>query len=147
MAPPFLGVEATRYIGLLLMCLGGTILLDSFARFALQGFGTPAPVFPPNRLVVHGWYRLVRNPMYVAIISLILGQAIWFGNGILLWYALFMWVGFHLFVLLYEERTLRRRFGEQYAEYCSSVPRWILRRRPWHQPLEDSAAESGRTNP
>ena len=129
--PPFLGFPPIRYLGVLLMCLGAPVLLDSFARFALQGFGTPAPIFPPDRLVVFGWYRYVRNPMYVAVTSLIIGQALLFGDLRVLAYAAVVWLGFHLFVLLYEEPALRSQFRADYERFCAAVPRWVPRLTPW----------------
>ena len=106
------------------------VLLDSFARFAIQGLGTPAPVAPPQRLVVSGLYRYVRNPMYVAVVSLIFGQALLFGSISLLEYGFVVWLGFFAFVLVYEEPTLRGKFGKEYEDYCSRVGRWIPRLRP-----------------
>ncbi len=128
---PFLGVPSTRVIGVFLIAAGLPALLDSFARFALHGLGTPAPVFPTRRLVVTGLYRHVRNPMYVSVASLIVGQALFFGNLQLLAYGFLVWVVFHLFVLLYEEPTLRSTFGAEYELFCANVPRWIPRLRPW----------------
>jgi len=125
--PPLFGLEATRWLGVLLIALGTPALLDAFARFALQGRGTPAPVLPPERLVVHGLYRFVRNPMYVAVVSIILGQALLLGSVELLAYAAVIWLGFHVFVLAYEEPALRRQFGQAYRDYCAAVPRWIPR--------------------
>ena len=107
------------------------MLLDSFGRFALLGLGTPAPVAPPRHLVVSGLYRRVRNPMYVAVLALVLGQALLLGHAVLLEYAAAAWAGFHLFVLLYEEPTLRRSFGAEYERFCANVPRWIPRLRAW----------------
>jgi len=117
------------------MVAGLPVLLDSFARFAIQGLGTPAPIFPTRRLVVSGLYRYVRNPMYVAVVSLILGQGLFFGNLRVLEYGIAIWVAFHLFVLLYEEPTLRNAYGSEYEEFCIHVPRWIPRLRPWRQSL------------
>ena len=77
---PFLGFAPFRVFGGLLIAAGIPVLLESFGRFALQGIGTPAPVFPTRRLVVKGFYRYVRNPMYVAVVSLILGQALLLGD-------------------------------------------------------------------
>lgn len=122
---------AALILGALLIAAGLPVLLDSFARFALQGLGTPAPVAPTQNLVVTGLYRRVRNPMYVAVTSLILGQALLFGNLRVFLYGLFVWLAFHLFVLFYEEPTLRRTFGPQYETFCSNVPRWIPRITPW----------------
>jgi protein-S-isoprenylcysteine O-methyltransferase Ste14 len=107
-------------------------LLDSFARFALQGLGTPAPVFPTRHLVVTGLYRHVRNPMYLAVAAAILGQSLWFGNVRVLVYGFAVWLAFHLFVTAYEEPTLRRTYGHEYEEFCANVPRWIPRVRPWN---------------
>jgi len=122
---------ALPVLGVLLIAAGLPVLLDSFARFALQGLGTPAPVLPPRHLVVTGFFRRVRNPMYVAIISMILGQGLLFGSAGVLLYGVLAWVCFHTFVRFYEEPTLRRRFGPEYEEFCANVPRWIPRLRPW----------------
>lgn len=129
--PPLLGIYLLRLVGLLLIATGLPVLLDSFARFAIQGLGTPAPVFPTRYLVVSGLFRNVRNPMYVAVLSLIFGQALLFGNSRILEYGIAVWLGFSLFVLLYEEPTLRKSFGAEYEEFCANVPRWIPRLRPW----------------
>jgi protein-S-isoprenylcysteine O-methyltransferase Ste14 len=125
--PPLLGWPALRVLGALLICAGLPLLLDSFARFAVQGLGTPAPVAPPRHLVVTGLYRYVRNPMYVAVSSLIFGQGLLFGSARVLRYGVAVFVGFHLFVLLYEEPTLRGKFGSEYEDYCKNVRRWW----PW----------------
>ena len=111
LAAPLLGFFPFRVLGVLLIAAGLPVLLDSFARFALQGLGTPAPIAPPQHLVVTGLYRYVRNPMYVAVCSLIFGQGLLFGNVRVLEYGLAVWLGFHFFVLLYEEPALRHKFG------------------------------------
>jgi len=129
--PPFLGTSATRWLGVVLILLGLPLLLEAFARFALQGRGTPAPVLPPERLVAFGFYRRVRNPMYLAVTALILGQALLFGDARLHALAVTVWLTFHLFVMLYEEPRLRRRFGRDYEVYCADVPRWVPRMSPW----------------
>lgn len=128
---PLLGVEATRYLGATLAGLGSAILLDCFARFALQGRGTPAPVMPTQTLVVAGLYRFVRNPMYLGLLGTILGQALLFGSLALLGYAALAWLGVHLFVVAYEEPTLRARYGAEYGAYCAGVGRWWPRVTPW----------------
>lgn len=128
---PVLGTSASRIIGVLLIVVGIPVLLDSFARFALQGLGTPAPIFPTRQLVVSGFFRYVRNPMYVAVASLILGQGLFFGSIRLLEYGIAVCVGFCLFVLIYEEPHLRKSYGPQYEEFCANVPRWVPRLRPW----------------
>jgi len=131
MGEPFPGSGAARGVGIVLIAIGVVSLIDCFARFALQGRGTPAPVAPTQTLVVSGLYRYVRNPMYVAVLSIILGQALLLGSVRLLQYAGFTWLFFFLFVRLYEEPTLRRQFGESYRVYQSHVRRWWPRLRPW----------------
>jgi protein-S-isoprenylcysteine O-methyltransferase Ste14 len=128
---PFFGLALFRFFGGLLVLPGIAGLLDSFARFALHGLGTPAPVFPTRHLVVTGLYRYVRNPMYVAVAMTILGQGLIFGSVALLAYGCLVWLLFHLFVLLYEEPKLRRSFPTGYRSFCVEVPRWIPRLTPW----------------
>jgi protein-S-isoprenylcysteine O-methyltransferase Ste14 len=120
-----------RVIGGRMIVAGAAVLIDSFVRFALQGLGTPAPVFPTRHLVVTGLYRHVRNPMYLAVVSVILGQGLMFGNGQVLAYGALVWLGFHVFVMAYEEPTLRATFGTEYEGFCAGVRRWIPRLRPW----------------
>ena len=122
---------AAHTAGLILVGAGALVLLDSFARFALQGLGTPAPVLPTRHLVVTGLYRHVRNPMYIAVIAVIAGQALFLGNLHVLLYGALVWLAFNLFVMLYEEPTLRSTYGKEYEDFCSHVPRWIPRLRPW----------------
>jgi protein-S-isoprenylcysteine O-methyltransferase Ste14 len=131
LGPPLLGLEPLRWLGGLLLLLGGVLLLETFARFALQGIGTPAPIAPTKSLVVTGSYRFVRNPMYVAVVSLILGQALLFGSVAALVYGLIVWLTVHLFVLAYEEPTLEGSYGDQYDRYRANVRRWIPRLTPW----------------
>jgi protein-S-isoprenylcysteine O-methyltransferase Ste14 len=138
--PPFPGSQALRVAGGLLITFGAAVLLDSFRRFAVQGLGTPAPVFPTRHLVVTGLYRYVRNPMYVAVVSAIIGQALLFGNVRLLAYGGVVWLLFHAFVLFYEERALRASFGDEYDAFCAQVPRWIPRVTPWAPDLDDPPA-------
>jgi protein-S-isoprenylcysteine O-methyltransferase Ste14 len=128
--PPFFDLQATRAVGILLIVVGLPGLVDSFARFALQGLGTPAPIAPTQNLVVTGLYRYVRNPIYVAVVAIILGQAILFGDWRLMIYGAFMWLAFHAFVLAYEEPELVQTFGAQYEEFRANVPRWIPRLSP-----------------
>ncbi len=134
--PPLLGLELTRWIGLAMFIIAVPAFADFLARFVREGHGTPAPIAPTRRLVVGGVYRRVRNPAYVAVIAMLVGQALFFGNLAVLEYVLLVAIGFHLFVILYEEPTLRRTFGREYQDYCQSVPRWIPRLHPadrWSQ--------------
>ena len=122
---------ALRWAGFAAIVTGAAVLLESFFRFAWTGLGTPSPVAPTRRLIVTGLYRFVRNPIYVAAIAMILGQALWFGNLGLLVYAAAVAIAFHLFVIVYEEPTLRRQFPADYSIYLRHVGRWIPRLRPW----------------
>jgi protein-S-isoprenylcysteine O-methyltransferase Ste14 len=128
--PPFLAVEATRLAGVAFIIAGVLGLLDSFARFALEGLGTPAPIAPTRNLVVSGLYRYVRNPIYVAVVAVILGQAVLFADWRLLGYGALIWLAFHIFVLAYEEPTLRQSYGAEYESYRANVPRWLPRLTP-----------------
>ena len=128
---PFFGMPLFRFAGGMLVALGAVGLIDSFIRFAVQGLGTPLPVFAPRHLVVTGLYRYVRNPMYVSVVSAILGQGLLFGNVTLLEYGGLVWLVFHIFVLVYEEPALRASFGAEYKMFCAAVPRWIPRLKPW----------------
>ena len=115
------------YLAFPLWIAGGVILLWSFWNFLHEGRGTPAPVDPPKELVAAGFYRYVRNPMYVGVLAIILGHFLWFGYWNLLIYAVFVFVAFHAFVIFYEEPTLKRNFGAAYEDYLKRVPRWIPR--------------------
>jgi protein-S-isoprenylcysteine O-methyltransferase Ste14 len=128
----FFDVEALRFAGAAFILVGTFLLLDSFARFALEGLGTPAPIAPTKHLVVSGLYRYVRNPMYVGVVGAIIGQALVFGNIDLVIYAAVIWLLFHLFVLIYEEPTLKGTYGSEYDRFRAHVPRWIPRLSPWH---------------
>ncbi len=115
------------YLAFPLWLIGGTILLWSFWNFLREGRGTPAPIDPPKELVAVGFYRYVRNPMYVGILAMNIGYYLWFGYWTLLIYAAVLFLAFHTFVTLYEEPTLKRTFGASYEEYRRHVPRWIPR--------------------
>lgn len=121
-----------RVPGAILILGGLAVLVRAFVSFAVEGLGTPAPVVPTQRLVVGGMYRYVRNPMYVAIIVVVLGQALWLAQGVVLLYAGLTWVVPALFVKVYEEPTLARAYGEQYEQYRRNVPAWLPRLTPWH---------------
>jgi len=117
------------YLAFPLWLVGGFVLLWSFWNFLRQGRGTPAPIDPPKELVAVGFYRYVRNPMYVGILAMLIGHFLWFGYWNLLMYAVVVFFAFNTFVTYYEEPTLRRNFGAAYEEYCRRVPRWIPRLR------------------
>jgi len=116
--------------GILIAGAAGT-LLHAFARFALEGLGTPAPVAPTEKLVIGGVYRHVRNPMYVAVLSIILGQALVFSSAAVLAYGLIAGAAMFFFVKSYEEPALARRYGAEYETYRRAVPGWLPRITPW----------------
>ncbi len=118
-----------RWTGLIPIAAGLAIVLESFARFAVEGLGTPAPVAPTRTLVVRGFYRFVRNPMYVAVTALIFGQAVLFASWGVALYGVLIVAAFHTFVTMYEEPTLREAYGDEYVAYCAATPRWIPRLR------------------
>ncbi|MFI6910356.1 methyltransferase family protein [Nonomuraea sp. NPDC050394] len=118
-------------VGGLLVVAGIGTVVHAFVQVVVRGSGAPAPVAPPERLVVGGIYRHVRNPIYVAILAVILGQAIMLGRPVLLLYAAVLGSGFALFARLYEEPHLRRVFGEEYTRYRAAVRGWWPRVRPY----------------
>lgn len=108
------------------IALGCAIYLyTAFWGFAVIGGGTPAPIAPTKTLVVQGLHRFVRNPMYIGVLLVIAGQAWLFWSKALCVYAVLLWLAFHLFVMTYEEPTLRKQFGQSYDRYRAAVPRWI----------------------
>jgi protein-S-isoprenylcysteine O-methyltransferase Ste14 len=120
-----------RVLGGILIAAGLPVLVHAFVSFVREGRGTPAPVAPTAHLVVGGLYRWVRNPMYVAVASVIAGQALVFGSaGLVVYLALFC-VAVMAFVHGYEEPVLRARFAEEYEAYQRAVPAWRPRLRPW----------------
>jgi len=115
-----------HFVGGLLLFVGASIYLWCAWDFAVKGLGTPAPIDAPKNLVVQGLYRYTRNPMYVGVAAMIVGQSICRGSIAIALYLFVVVTLFNLFVLFYEEPTLRRQFGEQYNTYCRVVPRWFL---------------------
>jgi protein-S-isoprenylcysteine O-methyltransferase Ste14 len=114
-------------LGVLIMVAGAAVLVNAFVRFALEGRGTPAPVAPTEELVITGPYRWLRNPMYLAVVAVIIGQALLLRQASLLIYAAVVAAAFVAFVKLYEEPVLTERYGEAYRRYRASVPGWIPR--------------------
>lgn len=120
-----------RILGAVLVAMGLIVIVSAFARFVTEGIGTPAPAAPPQRLVIGGLYRYVRNPMYVALLSAVIGQALLLGKPALLVYAAVVFATVYSFVRLYEEPVLAGQFGADYDTYRQSVPGWLPRLRPW----------------
>jgi protein-S-isoprenylcysteine O-methyltransferase Ste14 len=126
---PFSNNQPLRYLGLPLIMIGAAGLLWCIWEFFSEGRGTLAPIDPPRYLVVRGLYRYVRNPMYVSVVIVLLGEAIFFLSiAVLIETVIFIMLA-HLFVKLYEEPALRRQFGESYERYSQTVERWIPRYR------------------
>ena len=135
--PRWLGfdVEAARaahwrWIGVLPSVLGFAVAFRCVWDFGWTGRGTPAPIAPPQRLVVVGFYRYVRNPMYLGFAAGWVGLWVVFGhaNQVVIAAVVAVAAGVHLFVLLYEEPTLRSKFGKEYEQYCRNVNRWWPKR-------------------
>jgi len=120
-----------RAVGVLLLLGGVPVLVSAFVRFVREGAGTPAPVAPTEHLVVGGLYGHVRNPMYLAVVSTVVGQGLLLGQWSLLLYAAVLLPVFLAFVRLYEEPVLRERYGAEYEAYRRAVPGWLPRLRPW----------------
>ena len=128
-APERLGAQ--QRAGALLALIGFSIYAWTASDFVRVGKGTPAPVFPTQRLVVTGLYRYVRNPMYLGVLTAIFGEVSFFQSPWLLLYAGIFWLVVTIFVILYEEPTLQKSFREAYAKYRRNVRRWIPRLTPY----------------
>jgi protein-S-isoprenylcysteine O-methyltransferase Ste14 len=118
-----------QVLGWVVVVIGAAVLLEAFARFVIEGAGTPAPPAPTETLVVGGLYRYVRNPMYLAVAAVILGQALVLGRWLLVGYGIVFGLAVWSFAHWYEEPTLRRQFGAAYDDYRATVPGWWPRRR------------------
>jgi protein-S-isoprenylcysteine O-methyltransferase Ste14 len=115
---------APQIAGMVIGAAGAIVALWCILTFATVGRGTPAPFDPPRRLVVRGPYRFVRNPMYIGAGLALAGAALFYGSWPILGYAAFFLLATHLFVVVYEEPTLRRTFGREYEAYCDRIGRW-----------------------
>ena len=135
---PVPGGTPVRVVGVVLVAGGAGVLAQAFARFVVEGLGTPMPVAPTRHLVTGGLYRHVRNPMYLALEAAIVGQAALFGQPVLLLYAAGVAVMVVAFVRGYEEPTLERTFGAEYARYRRNVPGWWPRLHPWQTTRDPS---------
>ena len=113
-----------RVVGAMVTAVGAAALPGAFAQFALEGRGTPAPPAPTGHLVVRGLYRYVRNPMYLAVLAAITGQALLLSRPLLLGYAAVVAAAFAAFVHGYEQPALARRYGTEYEAYQRAVPGW-----------------------
>jgi len=127
----FFGPVVHRGVGGALIVIGTAGLVESFVRFVMKGRGTPAPIAPPETLVVTGLYRFVRNPMYVSILAILIGESLWLARVDLAIYATIVFAATAVWVGIYEEPTLRRKFDGSYQTYCANVPRFLPRLTPW----------------
>ncbi len=118
-------LSSFRFLGVVPITLATLLYLWCAWDFTFTGKGTPAPFDPPREIVVRGLYRYIRNPMYVAVLLMLSGEAVWFESVLILIYAAIVFSVFHVWVIFYEEPTLKRRFGESYEKYCRRVSRWI----------------------
>ncbi len=114
-----------QYLGILLFLIGLVIMFDCIIRFAVEGRGTLSPADPTKKLVIKRLYRFSRNPMYVGVMMILIGEAIFFQSYNLWVYLLFIFLIFNLFVMLVEEPRLCKDFGEDYCQYCKDVRRWF----------------------
>jgi protein-S-isoprenylcysteine O-methyltransferase Ste14 len=130
------GAARWRWLAAVPSVLGFAVALRCVWDFGWTGRGTPAPIAPPQRLVVVGFYRYVRNPMYLGFAAGWIGLWVIFGhaNPSMIAAVAAVALGVHLFVVFYEEQTLRRKFGAEYEEYRHQVRRWWPRLRGWDQP-------------
>ncbi|MHC4532006.1 MAG: methyltransferase family protein [Planctomycetota bacterium] len=117
--------NVAQLLSLILIVPGAAILLHCIRSFAVIGRGTLSPLDAPRHLVVQGLYRYVRNPMYLGVLMILLGEALLFGSVVLLGYAVGWFVLINLVIVLYEEPALRSRYGESYQRYCRAVGRWL----------------------
>lgn len=125
-SPGMYKIKSLQYWGVLPIAAGLVISLRCVYDFIFTGRGTPVPIDPPEKLVIIGLYRFVRNPMYLGILFLLFGEAILFKSFILLGYTLCVFGLFHIFIVGFEEPMLKAKFGKAYEHYCSRVPRWFI---------------------
>jgi protein-S-isoprenylcysteine O-methyltransferase Ste14 len=111
--------------GIVVGLAGAALALTTIAYFIFEGFGTPAIFDPPKKFVPQGPYRLVRNPMYIGGLAMLVGIGLYFHSVAMALFAVVAFLIIHTFVVLAEEPGLRKRFGQEYDEYCGAVPRWI----------------------
>jgi protein-S-isoprenylcysteine O-methyltransferase Ste14 len=136
--PPLLGTPMMPILGAAMILAALPFFIGFEKRFVIEGRGTPAPIAPTERLVTGGTYQRVRNPGYISVVAMVLGEGLLLGDTGVLLYAIILAIGFHIFVLVYEEPTLRASYGAEFEKYCAQVPRWIPRLRTARTPRTDS---------
>ena len=124
---PFMNFGVFKYSAALFWILGAWIIIHCSADIIRRGRGTPAHLDPPKSLMINGWYRHVRNPIYLGAVIVQVGYIIWFGSALAILYAFLFFLAFHVLIIVVEEPILRNTFGETYEEYQKKVPRWMPR--------------------
>lgn len=114
-----------HYIGVMLFLIGLVIMLSCIINFAVKGRGTLSPVDPTKLLVISGLYKFSRNPMYVGVMMILIGEAIFYQSVYLWIYLILVYIAFNIFIMLHEEPRLKKDFGEEYSKYCQKVRRWV----------------------
>jgi protein-S-isoprenylcysteine O-methyltransferase Ste14 len=117
-------MQGVQVISCIVIVVGFIVMILCILRFAMEGRGTLSPVDPTKKLVIHGLYRYSRNPMYVGVMLMLIGEALYSGRG--LWiYTTIIFASFNIFIFIHEEPRLRKVFGEEYQQYCHKVRRWL----------------------
>ena len=133
-----------RYSGVALIILGTSIILWGYLTFIFRGQGTPWYAAPPEKLIITGLYRFVRNPMLVGVILVLSGESILFESSVVVIYMIVGVSSWHLMLVLFEEPQLRKRFGDSYLRYYKEVPRWIPRLKPYRDAGKGTIQEERR---
>lgn len=114
-----------HFLGLSIFAVGLVLMLICISSFAIRGQGTLSPADPTKKLVISGLYRFSRNPMYIGVIMMLIGDSIFFRSYILVGYALLIFIAFNIFIIFFEEPRLQDDFGSEYNEYVKKVRRWF----------------------
>jgi protein-S-isoprenylcysteine O-methyltransferase Ste14 len=114
-----------QYIAIFTFAIGVAILLYCITMFAIKGKGTLSPADPTKKLVVSGLYKYSRNPMYIGVMLILIGESAFFGSTILWIYTAILFIAFNLFIVIHEEPRLERDFGTEYQQYLKAVRRWL----------------------
>jgi protein-S-isoprenylcysteine O-methyltransferase Ste14 len=117
--------QILQYTGIFLFVIGFLIMMNCILNFAIHGKGTLSPADPTKQLVIAGLYKYSRNPMYVGVILMLIGEAFFFQSGRLCIYSILIFLVFHLFIVFFEEPRLKKDFGAEYDQFCNKVRRWV----------------------
>ena len=122
---PFFYLGNFHFLAIPFWVFGVVIIVQCSIDIIRRGRGTPAHLDPPQSLMINGWYRRVRNPIYLGAVIAQVGYILWFGSGLAILYVVLFFLAFHFLIVVIEEPILRNTFGAAYDEYCQKVPRWI----------------------